>query len=261
MPAVPDQAQELRSAPPGRRPRVARRVWIVVAVVAGLVFAAGLVVLGAQLDEHDGDPDGGDRTVSGPRDGRNQATLVLLDGASSIAVHTRDLGDRLFQVETPAGGAHRPVVAVAGDEVRLELADREQNGVSAVEVELSAAVRWQVRILGGSTEQLIDLAEGRVSGVELTGGATRIELTLPPPAGTTTVRMSGGAGRWTVHQVGDAPVRVLVGGGAGSVTIDGTSESGVGAGTVFSPPGWDGAEDRVDIDAVAGMSTFVLDRR
>jgi hypothetical protein len=150
---------------------------------------------------------------------------------------------------------------MAEDEVRLELTDREEGGASAVEVQLSSAVRWQVRILGGSTEQVVDLTDGRVSGVELTGGATSIELTLPPPEGTTTVRMSGGVGQWIVHQLGDAPVRVRVGGGAGSVTIDGTSESGVGAGTVFSPPEWDAAQDRVDIDAVAGMSTFVLDRR
>jgi hypothetical protein len=251
------------SAPPDvereQPPATGRRVAIVVAVVVGVLLAAGLVALGAQLDD-DGDPGRGDRIVSGPRDGRDQATFVLLDGASSVTVHTADLGDRLFRVETPHGGAHLPVVVVAEDEVRLELADREADGTSAVAVQLSAAVRWQVRIRAGSMEQVLDLGDGRVSGIELAGGAARIELTLPPPEGTTTVRMSGGAGEWIVHQLGDAPVRVRVSSGAGSVTIDGATQEGVGAAALFGPPEWNGARDRVDVEAVAGMSTFILDR-
>jgi hypothetical protein len=259
MSVLPDQAQEQpRSA--GRRASAGRRVWIAVALVAGLLLAVALVVLG-WVTGREGDPDDADRIVSGPLEGRDQASLVLLDGATSVAVAIRDLGDRLYQVETPEQGAHLPVATMAEDEVRLELADREEGGTSAVEIQLSSAVRWQVRILAGSTEQVVDLAGGEVSGVELAGGATRIELTMPPPAGVTTVRMSGGVGQWTVHQLGDAPVRVRVGGGAGTVNINSVPHSGVAAGTLFSPPGWDSAQDRVDIDAVAGMSAFVLDRR
>jgi hypothetical protein len=259
---VPEQVQEQPPAT-GQRPVVTRRALLVAVVVVGLVIAAGLVVLGARLAG--GGPDGGpggdpDRTVSGALDGREQATFVLLDGATSVSVRIRDLGDQLYQVQTPEGGAQVPVATAVDDEVRVELADTAEDGASAVEVQLSSAVRWQIRILGGASEQRIDLCNGQISSVEIAGGANRIELTLPPPQGTTTVRMSGGASQWRVHQIGAAPVRVRVSGGAGSVTIEGVPDNGVGAGTVFDPPGWDDAQQRVDIDAVAGMSSFVLDR-
>jgi hypothetical protein len=270
MSAPPDQTQELPA--PGRRPRIGRTAWIVLAVVVAVVLAAALVVLGDRLSDGDDDdrPRAADRTASGPLEGREQASLVLLDGAATVRVQATDLGDRLYRVATPEGGEQVPVVTVDGDEVRLELADTDGtdgtgdtdgNGASAVDVELSSAVRWHVRILGGVTDLVVNLAQAQASGVELGGGAASVDLTLPPPEGTMPVRMTGGVGQWSVHQVGDAPVRVRVGGGAGSVTIDGVQEGGIAGGTVFAPPEWDGAADRVDIDAVAGMSVFDLDRR
>jgi hypothetical protein len=266
MSVPPDQTQEQPA--PARRPRAGRTVWIVLAAVAAVLLVAALVAVGARLSgDGDGDrdrdagPDDRQHTVSGPLDGREQATLVLLDGAATVTMNATDIGDRLYRVEAPEDGALVPAVTAGGDEVRVELADTDDAGPSAVDIQLSSAVRWRVRILGGTTDLAINLAQARVSGVELGGGAASIDLTLPPPEGTMSVRMTGGVGQWSVHQVGDAPVRVRVGGGAGSVTIDGDQESGVSGGTVVAPPDWDDTEDRVDIDAVAGMSVFDLDRR
>jgi hypothetical protein len=266
MSVLSDETQERPAA--GRRPRIGRTAWIVIAAVAAVVLVAALVAVGAQLSDDDRDdgpgPRDGDRTVSGPLEGREQATLVLLDGAESVSVQATDLGDELYRVATPEDGAQVPVVTLDGDEVRVELADTDDpddTGPSAVDVELSSAVRWHVRILAGATDLVVGLAQARVSGVELGGGAASIDLTLPAPEGTMAVRMTGGVDQWSVHQVGDAPVRVHVGGGAASVTIDGARQSGIGGGTVFAPPDWDGAADRVDIDAVSGMSVFDLDRR
>jgi hypothetical protein len=41
---------------------------------------------------------------------------------------------------------------------------------------LDRRVRWQVRMSGGATDELLDLRGARLSGVELAAGATGIEL-------------------------------------------------------------------------------------
>jgi len=49
-------------------------------------------------------------------------------------------------------------------------------------------------------------------------------------------------------------------GGGGSATIDGDTHTGISGGTVFTPDGWDGATQRIDVDNTAGVSSFALDR-
>lgn len=261
--SVESEAAPVRPPAAAGRPRRSRTFWVVLAAVVALLLLTAVVVVVDWLthDGRGGAVGGGDRVVAGPRDGREQATFVLLDATKSITVRTGDLGDRLFRVQTPDGGDRIPRVAVVGDEVKVGFADTGRGGVSVAEVQLNSAVRWNIRVLAGATEQVVDLTGGKVAGLELAGGATRIELTLPPPEGTTTVRMSGGVAQWTVHRGGDAPVRVRVGSGAGNVTVDGVPHNGISGGTVLSPPGWDAAQNRIDIDAVAGMSSLVVDRR
>jgi hypothetical protein len=72
--------------------------------------------------------------------------------------------------------------------------------------------------------------------------------------------MSGGASEFLVHAPAGVPVRVRLGGGAGSVTVDGANRSGVPGGDVIVPAGWAGDPDRYDVDATAGVSSLVLDR-
>jgi hypothetical protein len=121
-------------------------------------------------------------------------------------------------------------------------------------------VRWTVRLLGGAVEDTLDFGQGQLAGLDIVGGATRIEVRLPRPQGTVPVRMSGGANQFLLHAPADVPVRVRAGGGAGSVTVDGSTRSGVSAGTVVTQPGWEQATDRYDIDATAGVSALTVDR-
>ncbi|MEV6342729.1 hypothetical protein [Actinoplanes sp. NPDC051851] len=92
-------------------------------------------------------------------------------------------------------------------------------------------------------------------------GTSLAEVALPPVAGTMTVTLAGGASQLTVHVTGDAPVRVRVGGGAGTATIDGVRHTGITGGTDFTPPGWATATGRYDIDLTSGVSNLTVDRR
>jgi hypothetical protein len=238
--------------------------WLLIgaAVLVGALIVALFVVIAVSAVDRDGSGRrDDDRVVTGPRESREEATVELLSGVTSVTVRAADLGGALYRVETPADGRHRPQVTHRDGLVQVQLGDSGRSGPSTVDIQLSAATRWRVRLVGGATQQTVDLSAGRVAEVALVGGATSVDLTLPRPDGTVPVRMTSGVATWATHLPAGVPVRVLVGSGAGSVTIDGTARTGVSAGTTVTGDGWDTATDRYDVTASGGMSTFTLDRR
>ena len=215
-------------------------------------------------DDRDDDRDRAeapDHVVTGDRGDLREATFAMIKGADVVVVRTVDLGGGLYRISTPDDAKVAPSVHVDRDTVHAGLVGTDRPGPAVVTAELSDAVRWRVRLQGGAAEERVDLTGGRVDAVELTAGTGRAEVTLPAAAGTTRVVMSGGASQLLVRLTGTAPVRVRAGSGAGTVTVDDVTRSGVAAGSVFTPAGWPAATDRYDIDATAGVSTIVVDRR
>jgi hypothetical protein len=254
------QVPEPEAAPSPPR-RGFRPVWLLIGVavlVGAMIVALFLVIALSAVDEA---ADGGDHVVTGPRANRTEATVELLSGVTAVTVRAADLDGALYRVRTPSGGKHVPQVTDDDGLVQVQLGDSGRAGPSAVEIELAAATRWTVRLLGGATEETVDLSAGKVAEVALVGGATSVDLTLPAPAGSVPVRMVSGVATWAVHAPDGVPVKVFVGSGAGTVTVDGSSRSGVSAGTTIAGDGWDAAADRYEFVASGGMSTFTLDRR
>jgi hypothetical protein len=179
------------------------------------------------------------------------ATFEVADGAATIRFHTADLGAELYRVTAPGTA---PQITQQDGKVRLSVADR----TGQVEIALAADVRWDLRIGSGVDLSTIDLSGARLHSVDLTGGANQIDLTLPRPDGTLTVRMTGGVSRFDVHSAQQVPVRVRVGSGASRVVLDGLSHDGVAAGALFTPDRWAAAVDRIDLDAVAGMFAMTV---
>ncbi|WP_326559914.1 hypothetical protein [Micromonospora sp. NBC_01796] len=202
-----------------------------------------------------------DHAVAGARNDRREATLDLLNGSDVVRVTTAGIGGDLYRISTPQDAKVRPSVHVDGDTVLAGLAGTGRAGPAIVTIVLSDAVRWRIRLGGGAGEEIVDLTGGRVAEVDFSAGTNRAEVTLPPASGTVRVVMGGGASQFLVHLTGNAPARVRAGGGAGTVTVDGSSRSGVAGGTVITPPAWETATDRYDIDATAGVSTLTVDRR
>jgi hypothetical protein len=258
------QVPEPAAAP--ARP-VPRSKWLLIggaALVGLLVLALVVVIALSVVSEVIGDGDDGDRddhVVTGPRAGRTEATVELLSGVTAVTVRAVDLGGPLYRVRTPQGGRHVPQVTDRDGLVQVQLGESGRSGPSTVEIELATATRWHVRIVGGATQQTIDLSAGRVAEVALVGGATSVDLTLPRPAGNVPVRMVSGVATWAVHLPDGVPAQVFVGAGAGTVTVDGATRTGVAGGTTVTGDGWAQAADRYEVIASGGMSTFTLDRR
>lgn len=186
---------------------------------------------------------------------RSAATLDVASGVTSVVIRGGGTGVR---ATTPPDSQVAPVVSVDGDVVRVRLVSAGGPGPAALIVELGAPVRWDVRISGGAQEARLDLTGVRLGGLDFPAGISRIEATLPRPDGVVPVRMSGGASDLRLHLPAGTAYGLRVDGGAGSVETDGVRRSGLAGGTEVAASG---AADRYQVDAVAGVSTVVLDRQ
>jgi hypothetical protein len=250
---------------PPRRPRA--RFWRTPGGIAAVVLLA-LVVLLAIVELSDGgDGDKADDPAAhvavGAANGRSTAAFDLLSGAASVTVRAADTGGDLYRVATPVGTNQLPKVVDSGDRIELQLVEAGGgNAASHVEVLLSRAATWSVRLAGGAADETVDLSAGKVSEVDLVAGVTHIDLALPAPHGTVPVRLAGGASDFSVSTPPATARRVTLGGGAGSVQFVGTAHNGVSAGQVFDTPGWAGATDKYDLQLSSGVSLLtVSDRR
>ncbi|AXX32907.1 transcriptional regulatory protein [Actinosynnema pretiosum subsp. pretiosum] len=223
-----------------------RRLWPVLAT-AVLVLASGC-----------GGGDG--RLVAIASDGRDQAELALLSGATTIVVRAADLGDELVRAWAPDGSKLAPRANVDGGVVRVSFEDRGGSGTADARVEVNRSVLWKVRLDGGAVEQTVDLGAARVSSVDFGAGSQRVDLTLPEPSGAVPVRVTGGASTFAVHLPTGAEARVRFGGGAGQAVIDGATTSGIAGGTVLGTGGVDSAGDHYAVDAIAGVGLLTVDR-
>ncbi|MFY1622232.1 hypothetical protein ACN261_22685 [Micromonospora sp. WMMD723] len=199
-----------------------------------------------------------ERTLTAPVDGLRRATFELLDGVTSFRLRTADLGADLYRISSPADAGLTPRPQVAGDRVQLRVTRRDRPGRGVVDVTLNARLTWRLRLVGGVSDHVLDLTGARVSGVELIGGAARIDLRLPPTTGTRTVRMTGGVNQFVVHAPGGPPVRVRATSGAGSVVWYGDRRDGLARGATVGSPNWDRSPDRLYLDLVAGANTVTV---
>jgi hypothetical protein len=194
------------------------------------------------------------------RGGGDVSSFALVNGADVVRVRLGDLGSDRYEVSTPDGAKVAPAVDVDGHEVVAGLHATGGAGPALVTVVLSSKVHWSVRLAGGAGDESVDLTGGPGGDVDFSAGTSRATVALPAARGTQRVVLGGGAAQFGVRLAGDAPVRVAAQGGAGSVTIDGVTHSGVTGGSAWTPAGWSTATDRYDIDATSGVSTLTVSR-
>jgi hypothetical protein len=201
-------------------------------IFGGLVLAvliAGALIIGS-IDRGD------------PAPPRRAESAIDLVGGTEVTVRSADLGTELYRAK-PSGR----VTDDAG-RIRIEV------GSGPVELLLADRVAWALTIGGPADRRTLDLGRARLSTLAVNDSATRLDLRLPRPEGTLAVRVTGGINQFALHTSEGVPVRVRVGSGAGQVVLAGEQHNGVAAGALFTPDGWSGAGDRVDLDAAAGMA-------
>jgi hypothetical protein len=240
------------------RPRRAVRPAFVLGVALGAVVVLGIaaILVGGLIG---GSPGGdGAVTLTAPAEGRPAAALEIVDGVTSVRLKAGSLGDDLYRISVPRGSGVAPRADRDGGNVRLYLEPTRWNGPGIVDIAVNSGVAWTIRLDSGVREATLDLSGGKVDGIDLAGGASRIEVALPVPSRVVPIRETGGVDRFVVRVPAATPLRVQVGSGAGQVTVGGTVRQGVAPGQVFTANGWGQTNTGVDVQAQAGVGALTV---
>ena len=184
------------------------------------------------------------------------ATFELVSDVDELTVSAERLDRGVAQVGTPSGSNAVPRASMVGSVVELSVDRKEDDGSADVDVRLDSRIAWSILIRGGTKHLAVDLGDGTVKRIDLLGGATRIDLTLPRPDGVLPIRMTGGVNTWKIRTDGQAAVRALVRKGAGKVVLYGRNRGGVGRGKTVTSLGLGGGS--IAIDAVGGIGQLTV---
>lgn len=205
-----------------------------------------------------------DSELTVPYDGQTRMRLHFSKGVS-------DLRLRVGGGETALLRGHfdglLPSVAVAGDEVairyrRFGIADwfggllwGDAIGASLV---LHPGVAWELVFQGGASQLDLDLRQGRVTGLEISGGASEVRLTLPAPDTVVPLRIRGGASELAVRRPATVPVGVRVRGGVSCLQMDDRHIGAIGGPVSLDSDGWSTATSRYDLELTGGASELSI---
>lgn len=162
-------------------------------------------------------------------------------------------GQRLIADGAERGETARARVAAEGRWFRFGV---DPANVDPWHLRLTDEVPVQVRVSTGVGETRMDLSTLTLEEVRIDVGVGRTVVTLPD-RGRPRVRIDGGIGE-TVVRIPDAiPARIAVTTGLGAANVD---EDFVRSGEVYTSPGWDDADERLDVVVDSGIGTVRVER-
>jgi DNA-binding MarR family transcriptional regulator len=202
--------------------------------------------------------EGGEFTA--PVESATKGRLVFERGASDIYVAVDPaMGDLLrarLEGSTSQVRAQNGTVTVRQRRRRLPSVGRDEH---ANEIQLNGSIPWEVEVRGGASNLAADLGELKLGSLEIKGGASQVELTLPPPSGTIPLRVLGGAEGLTVRRPKGVAARVYVSRGASGLVFDEQRHGAVGGETSLQSPDYEHAAHRYDIEVSGGVSDLTIE--
>ena len=195
-----------------------------------------------------------------PLDLVTKGRLVFERGASAIFIGVSpSMGDLLrARLEGPASQvrAQDGTVTVRQRRRRSPSLGRDER---ANEILLNGSIPWEVEVRGGASNLAANLGELKLSSLEIKGGASKVELTLPPPLGTILLRVLGGAEGLTIRRSKGVAARGYVSRGASGLVLDEQRHDAVSAETTLQSPDYEHAAHRYDIEVSGGVSGLAIE--
>ncbi len=214
----------------------------------------------------EGAPGAGEATAGGADDVQSHAPLEgvvagrleFTKGAAKVNLRGDVSLTELYRAsfEGPA-----PEITVKGGTVTVQQRRRFRPfdwRAQSADFALTAAVPWDISLRGGMWKLVADFSALRVTALEVTGGASDIEVTLPAPVGIVPVRLSGGASEVLVRRPAGTEARAEMSGGASQLIFDGQRLGAVGGRMVLASGGFAEAADRYEIRFTGGASQVTV---
>jgi len=123
---------------------------------------------------------------------------------------------------------------------------------------LNADVPWDLEIQGGASRLTGELSALPLGSLVVSGGASRLDLTLAAPHGLVPVRLVGGASDLRLRLPAASAVRLHMLGGMGRVEMDGRHYKSFGGEAFVESAGAAAAADAYVIEVVGGIGRVVI---
>ncbi len=201
--------------------------------------------------------------ISGKLGSLTQASVRVKANAAQITMEGADIGADLYRAHVVYSG-NTPGVAFAESNGHLQILQGNSSGFFfqdrrfALDLKLNTAVIWKIAVDSGASSDSFNLANARVSGIELHTGASREDITVGAPSGLVPITIDGGARTVNVHRPKGVAASVAVSGGAVNLTFDGRQSHAVGTVTAQTSD-YNRASDRYQIQVNGGASNVTVD--
>ena len=213
-----------------------------------------------------GEPGGqiGHQDFAAPLGSATSGRIIFVSGASNVSIHADLAMQDLYRAHFEG---RVPTVDVQGGTVTVRYPsspplDWTYRGIERpAEVALNVSIPWQIEVCDGASKLIADLSKLKLGSLDLSGGASRVELTLPEPSGTVSVRVLGGASNVTIRRSEGVAARLRVGGGSTNLAFDEERFGAVGGEVDLRSPDYEDAADRYDIAVTGGANAVTVGAR
>lgn len=201
-------------------------------------------------------------TLTVPLEGAAAARVRIDHGAGRLVISGGAAPDNLAE-GTFGGGVNFKRVKI-GDAAEVEFLFPEINfpdwapGDSRVwDVHLNDRVPITLAINTGAGETRADLSGLNVTGVTLKTGASSVDLTLPSVAGSTQVKVEGGATSVNIHVPEGVAARIHTDSGLSSINVD-TLRFARQDGGGYVSPDFNTAAKKVELSIEVGVGSVTV---
>ena len=199
------------------------------------------------------------RDFAAPRGSLASGRLRFVRGASDVIIRadvsTGDLYRARFDGAVPEVWTEGGVVNLRYPRFFHPFGRRGRTG----KVVLNAAIPWHIEVRDGASKLTADLSQLKLGSFEVSGGASKVELTLPRVSGLAPVRILGGASNVVIHRPEGVATRVRIVGGSTNLTVEDQYFGAVGGEVSLQSQNYEGTPERYDITITGGASNVTLD--
>lgn len=196
--------------------------------------------------------------VSAPLGDTTSGHLFVSYGMYLLTLRAADGTADLYQAHFTGPN---PEVKVRGGAVTIRYPRRLPMGAykdRAADVMLNPAIPWQIELQGNAAEINADLGRLTLTGLDVKGNASMINLALPAAAATIPVRVMGSASVVNVRRPAGVPVRAHLKGWVSTFTLDGQRFSDMGNDVRLQSPDAVTNEPGYDIEVSSSASTVSI---
>lgn len=195
---------------------------------------------------------------SAPLSAATIGRLIFTRGAGHLAIQAdssmRDLYRIYFDGKLPAVETQDGHVKVTYPPFHLAyLLGRE-----SAKATLNGSIPWEIGIRGGVSSLEGELIGLQLHGLDIQGGASRIQVRLPYPSGLTSLLISGGVSNSVFMRPEGVAVRLEVNHGANRLAFDRQSYGSMGGMIRLETPDYAQAVDRYCIHISGGANNLLV---